>query len=95
MKAIWNNEVIAESGEAIREDGYYYFPVDSVRKDVLKPSHDTSSCFLKGTANYFHIKVGTKRLANGAWQYQYPSDAAKIVRNRIAFDDNVIIEDAG
>ena len=91
MKAIWNNEIIAESEHAIKEDGYYYFPKESVNKNFLKPSRDTSSCFLKGTATYFHIKAGKKRLTNGAWQYLYPSDAAKMVRNRIAFGDDVTI----
>jgi uncharacterized protein (DUF427 family) len=91
MKAIWNNEVIAESAEAVKEEGYYYFPVGSVRTAFLKPSRDTSSCYLKGTANYFHIKVGSKRLANGAWQYHYPSDAARIVRDKIAFGDEVAV----
>ena len=93
MKAIWNKEVIAESADAVKEEGYYYFPVDSVRTAFLKPSRDTSSCYLKGTANYFHIKVRSKRLANGAWQYSYPSDAAKIVREEMAFGDEVQIID--
>jgi len=94
MKAIWNKEVIAESKEAIKDDGYFYFPVTSVRTEFLKASRDASSCFLKGTANYFHIKVRSKRLSNGAWQYRYPSDAAKIVRDKIAFGDEVIIQDS-
>ena len=91
MKAIWNKEVIAESADAIKEEGYYYFPVGSVNMAFLKPSPDTSSCYLKGTANYFHIKVRSKRLANGAWQYRYPSDAAKNVREKVAFGEEVQI----
>ncbi len=94
MKAIWNKEVIADSKDAVRDDGYYYFPIASVRMEFLKASRDTSGCFLKGTANYFHIKVRSKRLLNGAWQYQYLSDAAKIVRDKIAFGDEVIIQDS-
>ena len=93
MKAIWNKEIIAESDSAIKNEGYYYFPTDAVRMDLLKPSRDTSSCYLKGTANYFHIKVGRKKLSNGAWQYHYPSDAAKDVRDRIAFSDEIELED--
>ena len=91
MKAVWNNEVIAESDKAIKEEGYYYFPLESVRMDLLKPSRDTSYCGLKGTANYFHLKVRSKRLANGAWRYHYPSDAAKSVRDKVAFGDEVKI----
>jgi uncharacterized protein (DUF427 family) len=92
MKATWNNTVIAESDNAIEEEGYYYFPLETVHMELLKPSRDTSSCYLKGTANYYHIKVRSKRLANGAWTYHYPSDAASLVRNRIAFGDEVKIE---
>jgi len=48
MKAIRNNEVIAESAEAVKEQGYYYFPVERVRTAFTKPSRDASGCYLKG-----------------------------------------------
>src|ERR1700679_3559115 len=80
MIAIQNNEVIAESAEAVKEQGYYYFPVESVRTVFTKPSRDASGCYLKGMANCFHIRVRSKRFANGAWQYYYPSDAGEYIK---------------
>ena len=38
MKAIWNNQVIAESEDIINVEGNSYFPVESVNKEFLKAS---------------------------------------------------------
>jgi len=44
MKAIWNNEVIAESNETIVVEGNHYFPPDSVKAELLLASNRTSVC---------------------------------------------------
>ncbi len=38
MKAIWNNEVLAESNVTVVIEGNHYFPATSVTEDFLKPS---------------------------------------------------------
>ena len=49
MKAIWNNEVIAESNETVVIEGNHYFPASSVNDDYLKASETTTVCPWKGT----------------------------------------------
>ncbi len=52
MKAIWNDEVIAESNETVVVEGNHYFPAGSVTEEYLQPSDTTYECSWKGTANY-------------------------------------------
>ena len=44
MKAIWNNQVIAESDKTIVVENNQYFPPDSVNKAFLKPSDTHTVC---------------------------------------------------
>ena len=36
MKAIWNNEILADASETIVVDGNHYFPPESLHKQFLK-----------------------------------------------------------
>ena len=36
-------------------------------------------------ASYYHVKVGEKVNADAAWFYPEPKDAAKAIKNYIAF----------
>jgi uncharacterized protein (DUF427 family) len=38
MKATWRGNVIAESDRTVDVDGYRYFPRESVRMELLRPS---------------------------------------------------------
>ena len=40
-KAIWNNQIIAESDETIVVEGNHYFPINAVKKEFLL---DNLSC---------------------------------------------------
>ena len=55
--ATWNGTVIAESDDIVTVEGNAYFPRDSVRGDVLRPSDTHTICFWKGTASYFSLEV--------------------------------------
>lgn len=44
IRARWNSEVIAESDDTVVVEGNHYFPIDSVRSDVLQLSTTTSVC---------------------------------------------------
>jgi uncharacterized protein (DUF427 family) len=84
-KAIWNGTVIAESDDTVVVERNHYFPRDSVRADLLKPSATTSVCGWKGTASYYSIEVDGKTNADAVWYYPEPKDAAKEIKDRIAF----------
>lgn len=85
MKAIWNDAVLAESGDTVVVEGNHYFPRAAVNEAYLEPSETTTVCGWKGTANYFSLNVSGKRNPDAAWYYANPKDAAKEIKDRIAF----------
>ncbi len=85
MKAIWNGQVIAESGDTITIEGNHYFPADAIRKEYFKPSTTHTTCSWKGTASYYTLEVDGKKNADAAWFYPSPKDKAKNIEGYIAF----------
>ncbi len=85
MKAIWNNETIAESDDIVTVEGNAYFPAEALRADVIRPSDHTSVCPWKGTAQYYTLAVGGETNPNAVWYYPEPKEAAANIRGRVAF----------
>lgn len=85
MKAIWNDQVVAESDDTVVVEGNHYFPRDSVNKDFLRPSDRTTFCSWKGTANYFTLNVNGAENSDAAWYYANPKEAARQIAGRVAF----------
>jgi uncharacterized protein (DUF427 family) len=83
--AIWNGTVIAESDDIVTVEGNAYFPRESVRADVLRPSDTHTVCPWKGTASYFTLEVDGSVNRDAAWFYPEPKDAAKEITGRVAF----------
>lgn len=84
-KAIWQNKVIAESNNTIDLEGNVYFPPEALRKEYFQDSATTSQCPWKGTANYYNVVVGDDVNKDAAWVYRTPKDAAKEIKNHVAF----------
>ncbi len=93
MKAIWNNQVIAESNETVFIEGNHYFPVSSVKLELLNDSTTHTVCPWKGTASYYTIEVDGVQNADAAWYYPTPSDAAQPIKDHIAFWKGVQVVD--
>ena len=91
VRAVWNDQVIAESKKALLVDGQYYFPENSVNQDFLDPSPITTRCPWKGEAMYYNLSVNGKRVMNAAWSYPKPKAKAKHLRAHIAFRAGVEI----
>ena len=85
MKASWENTIIAESNDTIVVENNHYFPPDSIKKDCLTPSVTHSTCPWKGLASYYNVQVGDKVNPDAAWFYPEPKDAAKQIKNYVAF----------
>lgn len=92
MKAIWNDKIIAESDNTEVVEGNHYFPMDSVKKEYLKESDTTSVCPWKGTASYYTLEVAGKTNKDAAWYYPEPKEAAKQIKNHVAFWKEVTVE---
>ena len=85
MKALWENAVLAESDKTIVVEGNHYFPPDSVRRKYFAPSDTQTTCHWKGVARYYHVRVGEKTNADAAWYYPEPKEAAKLIKDHVAF----------
>lgn len=91
-KAIWNNQLIAQSDKTIIVEGNHYFPPDSVNKSFLVPTQTSSECPWKGTASYYSVVVNGEENTDAAWFYPQPKDAAQSIKNYIAFWKGVEVE---
>ncbi|MBY0482745.1 MAG: DUF427 domain-containing protein [Chitinophagaceae bacterium] len=85
MKAIFNNQIIAESDETISFEGSTYFPKSSIIQEYFKPSRISSICDEKGVAHYYTIEVKGESRDEAAWCYPEVSDYAKKIENYVAF----------
>ncbi len=85
MKAVWNNQVIAESNNTIVVENNHYFPKNSVKAEFLKPSATHSTCPWKGLASYYTLDAGGRQNPDAAWYYPQPKEAASQIKDYIAF----------
>jgi uncharacterized protein (DUF427 family) len=78
MKAIWNNQIIAEAekDDLIRIEGNWYFPPSSIHTEFFVPSDTHTVCFWKGEASYYTLKVGDQENADAAWYYPNPKEGS-------------------
>lgn len=91
-RALWNDEVIAESEETILVEGNHYFPPDSVNREYLQESQSHTRCFWKGTASYYDVVVNGEAASDGAFYYPDPSQAASQIKDYVAFWRGVRVE---
>ena len=85
MKAIWNNTILADSEETVVVEGNHYFPVSALKKSYFRESSTHTTCPWKGRASYYDVIVGSDVNKDAAWYYPEPSDAARQIKDRVAF----------
>ncbi len=93
-KATWNGTVVAEApSEAIETvEGNVYFPPDAVKRDYLRENSRHTTCPWKGEANYYDVVVDGEVNEGAAWYYPAPKDAAKEIKDHVAFWRGVTVE---
>jgi uncharacterized protein (DUF427 family) len=92
MKATWENTVLAESDNTVVIEGNHYFPPESINRIYFQTSDTHSTCPWKGVAFYFNIEVNQKVNKDAAWYYPEPKDAAKQIKDHVAFWKGVKVE---
>jgi len=93
MKATWKNTVLAESDKTVVIEGNHYFPPDSIKKEYFQQNQKHSPCPWKGLASYYHVRVGDRNNEDAAWYYPEPKEAAKQIKDYVAFWRGVKITD--
>ncbi len=91
-KALWNGTLIAESDNFEIIEGNVYFPPASIKRQYFQVSATHTTCPWKGVASYYHLLVDDKTNSDAAWYYPEPKDAAKQVKDHIAFWKGVSVE---
>jgi uncharacterized protein (DUF427 family) len=92
MKAIWNNQIIAESDQTLVIEGNHYFPPTAIKSDYFKPSQTHTSCPWKGQASYYTLEVDGESNKDAAWYYPEAKSAAREIQGYVAFWKGVKVE---
>jgi len=85
MKAKWNGATLAQSDATLVVEGNHYFPKTSIQPQYFRQSETHTTCYWKGEASYYDIVVGEQTNKDAAWYYPDPSEAAKQIKDYIAF----------
>ncbi|MBF4982970.1 DUF427 domain-containing protein [Nonlabens mediterrranea] len=93
MKAIWNDQVLAESNDTKVIENNHYFPADSIKKEFFKESKTQSNCPWKGVASYYTVEVNGDQNTDAAWYYPDTKHAAKEIEGYVAFWKGVSIKE--
>ncbi|GAK76775.1 Asl0060 protein [Nonlabens ulvanivorans] len=93
MKAIWNNQIIAESNDTKVIENNHYFPKNSIKNEYFKNSNTQSNCPWKGLASYYTLEVNGETNKNAAWYYPDTKHAAKEIEGYVAFWKGVTISE--
>jgi uncharacterized protein (DUF427 family) len=85
MKATWNNQTVADSDDTIVIENNHYFPASSIKKEFFKSSEKHTTCPWKGEASYYSLEVDGQKNEDAAWYYPSPKDAAREIKDYVAF----------
>ena len=85
MKAIWKNHVLAKSDDTVIVENNHYFPPSSINRQYFQTSDKKTTCHWKGEASYYTIIVDGNENIDAAWYYPSPKEAAKEIKDHIAF----------
>ncbi len=93
VRATFKGQVIAESENTKQLEGNHYFPISDVNKEFLKDSNTHTNCPWKGVASYYTVAVEGGKGTDAAWYYPEPKDAAKAIKDHVAFWRGVEVEE--
>ena len=91
---------IAETDDVVlvEEDRYpvrRYLARDGVDMSRLEKTDKVTYCPFKGLATYYVIKADDGEIRDAVWSYEQPYHEAELLRDRLAFDAEVVDEREG
>ena len=84
-KAKWQGALLADSDDTIVIEGNHYFPPDSLDRQYFQNSSTHTFCSWKGEASYYTIRVSDQLNKDAAWFYPDTKEAAKEIKDYVAF----------
>jgi len=81
-----------KANQCIVVEGNQYFPPDAIRREYFKESNTHTTCPWKGLASYYTVVVDGKENKDAAWYYPHPKDAARQIKDYVAFWHGVQVE---
>jgi uncharacterized protein (DUF427 family) len=90
MKAVVDDQVVADSSDVVDCKGYQYFPRAAVRMDWLEKTpktEDDRAC--PHGVQFYDVMVEGTRHARAAWSYEAPRPEMKEVGGRFGFWQDV------
>ena len=91
-RAVFGDEVLAESNDTKLVEGNHYFPAESVREELFADSPTQTLCVWKGTASYKSLVTDDGVVQDIGWVYERPTPAASEIAGHVAFGPRVRIE---
>jgi uncharacterized protein (DUF427 family) len=89
-RALFENHVIADSGQALvlKEAAYkpvVYFPREDVSMEFMSKTDRVTHCPYKGDASYYTVLMDGRFGENSVWSYEEPFPAMEQIRGHLAF----------
>jgi len=78
MKAIWNDQIIAEADkdDLIYIEGNWYFPPSALKQELTSQSTTHTTCPWKGEASYLNVEANGETNQDAIWFYTHPKPSA-------------------
>jgi uncharacterized protein (DUF427 family) len=98
VRVLLGEEVLAETRRPLllSETGLpnrFYLPAEDVRQDLLEPSDTHTVCPYKGTASYWTVTAGDRKLTDAVWSYPHAEGDAAAVSGYLSFlHDDLTVE---
>ena len=73
----------------------FYVPAADVRQDLLEPSDTHTMCPYKGTASYWSVSAGDRKLANAVWSYPQAEGDSAAISGYLSFLHEDLVTEVG
>jgi uncharacterized protein (DUF427 family) len=73
----------------------FYIPWEDVQEELLEPSDTHTVCPYKGTASYWSISLGGRKLADAAWSYPHAQGDTAPVSGYLSFRHDELTVEVG
>jgi uncharacterized protein (DUF427 family) len=93
MRAMVDDQILAQSNDVVECQGYQYFPRTAVRMDLLEKAEKTTddrAC--PHGVQFYDVIVAGKRHPRAAWSYEAPQPKMRQVADRFGFWQDVEIK---